>query len=61
MLFKTSFVLLTSWFLGVAGVYNVGDIVHVLLLIGLLLLVLAFLRSHDAAVRRATTGTADRP
>ena len=54
MLFKTALVLLAAWFLGVLGVYTVGNLVHVLLLIGLLLLLLAFVKGRDAALRGAT-------
>jgi hypothetical protein len=32
MLFRFGFVLLSVWLIGVAGVYNVGDLVHALLL-----------------------------
>ena len=53
MLFKIALVLLAAWLLGVLGVYRAGDLVHVLLLVGLMLLLLAFLRARDAAVRRA--------
>jgi hypothetical protein len=53
MLFKIALVLLAAWLLGVLGVYRAGDIVHVLLLVGLMLLLLAFLRARDAGVRRA--------
>jgi hypothetical protein len=60
MLFKTAFVLLIAWLLGVLGVYQVGDLVHVLLLVGLMLLLLAFLRARDAAVRRAIDGRSDK-
>jgi hypothetical protein len=56
MLFRTALVLLSLWLIGVAGVYNVGDLVHVLLLVGLMFLLLAFLRSRDAAARRALGG-----
>jgi len=59
MLFTISLVLLTIWLLGVVGVYGVGEIVHVLLLVGLLLLMVAFLKAREAAVRRAG-GSADR-
>ena len=31
MLFKTAFVLLSAWLLGVFGLYRIGDLVHVLL------------------------------
>ena len=61
MLFKIAFVLLVAWLLGVFGVYSGGDLVHVLLLIGLMLLLLAFLRARDAAVRRAVGGNPDKP
>ena len=53
MLFKTAVALLVAWLLGVIGVYTVGDLIHVLLLVGLLLPLLAFLRARDAAARRA--------
>jgi hypothetical protein len=61
MLFKIALVLLTAWVLDLVGVYNVGDLVHVLLLIGLMLLLLAFLRARDAAGRRAAAGPLNRP
>lgn len=56
MLFSIALVLLGAWLLGVVGVYNVGDLVHMLLLVGLMLLMLAFLRARDEAVRRAVGG-----
>lgn len=34
MLFKTAIVLFVAWLLGVVGVYRVGDLVHLLLLVG---------------------------
>ena len=52
MLFKVAFVLLTLWLLGMAGVYTAGEYVHVLLLVGLMVLLMAFLKARDAAVRR---------
>jgi Family of unknown function (DUF5670) len=61
MLFKIAFVLLVAWLLGVLGVYPGGELVHVLLLIGLMLLLLALLRARDAAVRRAVGGDPDKP
>jgi hypothetical protein len=61
MLFKISLVLLSLWLIGVVGVYSVGDLVHVFLLVGLMLLLLAFLRARDAAARRAVGGPADHP
>jgi hypothetical protein len=61
MLFKTALVLLAAWLLGVLGLYSLGDLVHVLLLVGLMLLLLAFLRARDAAVRRAIGNPTDTP
>jgi hypothetical protein len=61
MLFKIALVLLVVWLLGVLGVYTIGNLVHVLLLAGLALLMLAFLRAREAAVRRAVGGPAERP
>jgi hypothetical protein len=61
MLFKIALVLLAAWVLGVVGVYTVGDLVHVLLLVGLMLLLLALLRARDAAVGGAAGGPPNRP
>jgi len=54
MLLKSAFVLLIAWVFGVLGLYRIGDLVHVLLLIGLLLLLLGALKARDAAGARAT-------
>jgi hypothetical protein len=61
MLFTIALVLLGLWLMGVAGVYRIGDLVHVPLLLGLMLLLFAFLRARDAAARRAAPGPVDRP
>ena len=42
MYLKTALVLLIAWILGILGVYNVGTPVHMLLLLGLLFLLVAF-------------------
>jgi hypothetical protein len=52
MLFKVAFVILFLWLLGMVGVYPTGDLVHGLLLVGLMLLLMAFLKARDAAMRR---------
>lgn len=52
MLVTIALVLLLLWGLGVAGVYAVGQLVHTLLLVGLMLFLLAFARERDAARRR---------
>lgn len=56
MLFTVALILLAAWLLGVLGLYAAGDAVHVLLLIGLMLLLLSFLRARDAAAYRAPEG-----
>jgi hypothetical protein len=55
MLFKIALTLLVAWLIGVLGVYRAGQLVHMLLLVGLALLMLAFLRAREEAVRRATS------
>lgn len=52
MLFKTAIALLIVWLLGMLGVYRVGDLTHVFLLVGLMLLLLAVLKAREAALRR---------
>jgi hypothetical protein len=52
MRLKVAFVLLLAWLLGVVGLYRIGDLVHVLLLVGLILLLLGALEARDAAVTR---------
>jgi hypothetical protein len=61
MLFKTALALLVAWVIGVVTVDRGGDLVHVLLLVGLGLLLLAFLRARDAAMRRAASDTKRTP
>jgi hypothetical protein len=56
MLFTIALVLLGVWLLGVLGVYTIGVLVHLLLLVGLMLLLLAFLTAREAALRRPTGG-----
>jgi Family of unknown function (DUF5670) len=60
MLVTIALLLLATWALGLLGVYNVGGLVHVLLLVGLLLLLLAFAKARDAAMRGGTGGPPDR-
>ncbi|HVQ16431.1 MAG TPA: DUF5670 family protein [Vicinamibacterales bacterium] len=54
MLLKIAFVLLIAWLLGVFGLYRIGDLVHVLLLVGLMLLLLGALKARDAAAGRGS-------
>jgi hypothetical protein len=61
MLFKIALTLLVAWLIGVLGVYQAGQLVHVVLLVGLALLMLAFLRAREAAVRRAVSDSPDKP
>jgi hypothetical protein len=59
MLFKIALALLVAWLIGVLGMYRAGQLVHVLLLVGLALLLLAFLRAREEAVRRAVSNRHD--
>ena len=63
MLFKIAFVLLAIWLLGrlldMVGVYRVGDLAHVFLLAGGMLLLLAVLKARDAALRPPSPATDD--
>jgi hypothetical protein len=61
MLFRIAFCLLATWLIGVAGLYRVGDLVRVLLLVGLMIMLLAFLRARDVALRRDTAAHSDKP
>ena len=55
MLLKVALVLLAVWLVGVLGVYNIGDAVHALLLVGGMLLLLGVLKARDAATAAART------
>jgi len=59
MLIKSALVLLVAWLLGVLGIYRVGELVHVLLLVGLMLLLLGILKGRDAAARSAVNRHVD--
>jgi hypothetical protein len=59
MLFKAAITLLIIWLLGMFGVYRVGDLVDVFLLVGLMLVLLAVLKARDAAARRLGSRTED--
>jgi hypothetical protein len=50
-------VLLALWFLGLFGMYSVGDLFHGFLLIGLMLLLLAFVQAREAALRPPVSDT----
>ena len=52
MLFKAASALLIVWLLGMLGVHRVGDLRHVFLLVGLMLLLFAVLKAREAALRR---------
>ena len=55
MLIRAAVLLLIAWLAGIAGLYNGGSLVHVLLLVGLMLLLLGALKARDAAATRART------
>ena len=52
MLVKLASTLLIVWLLGVLGLFRIGELIHVLLLTGLMLLLLAALKGRDEATRR---------
>jgi hypothetical protein len=56
MLFKAAIALLAIWLLGMVGVYRVGDLTHIFLLIGVTVLLLAMLRARriSASARPST-------
>jgi Family of unknown function (DUF5670) len=49
MLVKTGLILLIAWLVGILGLFQAGDLVHILLLVGLMLLMLGVLKARDAA------------
>ena len=55
MLFKAAVALLAVWLVGrllaMMGVYHGGELIHLFLLVGLMLLLLAMLKARDAVVR----------
>jgi hypothetical protein len=48
-MFPIAAVLLVLWAVGVVGIYSIGDAVHLLLLVGLMLLLTGFLKARDKA------------
>jgi hypothetical protein len=60
MLWTVAVVMLVAWLAGVLGLYDIGDVLHVLLLVGLMLLVLAGLGARDAAAARRGSEPADK-
>jgi hypothetical protein len=56
MLFKIGLLFLAVWLVGVLGAFEVGEAIHVLLLVGGLLLLIGFLHAREDALRRAVGG-----
>jgi hypothetical protein len=54
MFLKAALVVLAVWLAGVLGLYEAGNLVHVLLLVGLMMLMVGALKARDAAVHRDT-------
>jgi hypothetical protein len=46
-LLKAALIVLAVWLVGVLGLYEAGNLVHVLLLVGLLMLLLGALKARD--------------
>jgi hypothetical protein len=53
VLFTIALVVLGAWVVSLSGVFPGGDLAHVLLLVGLMLLLLAFVKGREAALRRS--------
>jgi hypothetical protein len=49
----TAILLLLAWLAGMLGLYAGGDLTHLLLLVGLMLLLVAALKARDGAASRA--------
>jgi hypothetical protein len=49
MILKIGLVLLAVWLLGMLGAYQMGQAIHIFLLVGLMLLLLGVLKARDAA------------
>jgi hypothetical protein len=60
MLLKAALLILALWLVGVLGPFEVGALVHVLLLVGLMLLLLGALKARDAATGQVTRATGKR-
>lgn len=60
MLLKAGLMLLVAWLLGIVGVYDVGTLVHVLLLVGLMLLLLAVAKGLQASAGGKTGAQNDK-
>jgi hypothetical protein len=62
MLFNVAVVLLIAWLLGVFGLYRLNEYVQGgFLLVGMMLLLLAFVRARDAVVHRGPGGPLNKP
>lgn len=59
MVFKVACVLLLLWLVGLFAIEQAGDLIHVLLLIGLMLLLVSFLKAREAAIQRARSDASD--
>ena len=51
MLLKAALLVLAAWLVGVLALDQAGQLVHVLLLVGLMMLLLGVLKARDAAAR----------
>jgi hypothetical protein len=57
---EAAFIVSVAWLVGVLGLDDVGDLVHVLLLVGLMMLLLGTLKARDAAAHRDTESRSDK-
>lgn len=57
MLLTLALLLLGLWLIGVVGPFEAGSVVHVLLLLGLMLFLLAVLKARETAMRQDAKST----
>jgi hypothetical protein len=50
---------LAVWSVGALGLYDAGELIHALLLVGLMMLLLGALKVRETAVRQATDSSSD--
>ena len=60
-LLQAALFVLAVWLVGAIGLYEAGELVHALLLVGLMLLLLGALKVRDSARRQGTDSSPDAP
>jgi hypothetical protein len=58
-LLKAALLVLAVWSVGALGLYDAGELIHALLLVGLMLLMLGALKVREAAKGQGTDSSSD--